>query len=99
MINRSRTELTRMFATVLGAALVVLTAVAAIGIVAAPWVVRIIAPGFASDVGQWQLASALTRVMFPYLVLVGLSALTMGALQAHGRFFAAALARPSSTSG
>ena len=91
MVNRSRAELTRMFATVLGAALVVLTAVAAIGIVAAPWVVRVIAPGFASDVGQWQLASVLTRVMFPYLVLVGLSALTMGALQAHGRFFAAAL--------
>jgi putative peptidoglycan lipid II flippase len=33
----------------------------------------------------------LTRVMFPYLFLVGLAALAMGALHAHGRFFAAAL--------
>jgi putative peptidoglycan lipid II flippase len=91
MVNRTRAELLRMLAVVVGAALVVLTTVSAIGILAAPWLVRIIAPGFASDQGQWQLATLLTRVMFPYLVLVGLSALTMGVLQAHGRFFAAAL--------
>jgi len=33
----------------------------------------------------------LTRVMFPYLVLVGVAALAMGALNARGRFFAPAL--------
>src|SRR5215207_3378247 len=38
-VNRTRAELTRMFAVILGAALVVLTAVALLGIVAAPWVV------------------------------------------------------------
>src|SRR5438105_1798873 len=81
--NRSRAELTRMLAVVLGAALVVLTAVSAIGVVTAPWIVRAIAPGFASDIGQWRLATLLTRVMFPYLLLVGLGALSMGALQAH----------------
>jgi putative peptidoglycan lipid II flippase len=90
-VNRSRAELTRMLAVVLGAALVVLTTVTAIGIILAPGIVRVIAPGFAADPGQWQLAALLTRVMFPYLILVGLSALAMGALQAHGRYFAAAL--------
>ena len=90
-VNRPRSELMRMMAVVLAAALVVLVVVAALGIVAAPWIVRVIAPGFADDEGQWRLATLLTRVMFPYLVLVGLSALAMGALQAHGRFFAAAL--------
>ena len=89
--NRTREELRRMMAVVLGSIAVVLVAVAALGMLAAPWIVRIIAPGFAADVEQWRLASALTRLMFPYVLLVGLSALAMGALQAHGRFFAAAL--------
>jgi putative peptidoglycan lipid II flippase len=80
-----------MLAVVLGAALVVLSTVTAAGIVFAPWIIRVIAPGFAADVGQWELATLLTRLMFPYLILVGLGALAMGALQAHGRFFAAAL--------
>src|ERR1051325_3440337 len=91
MANRSRAELTRMFAVVFGAALAVLSAVSAIGIVTAPWIVRAIAPGFASEAGQWRLGALLTRVMFPYLLLVGLGALSMGALQAHARYFAAAL--------
>src|SRR5205814_5504945 len=69
----------------------VLSAVSALGMLTPPSIVRLIAPGFAADAGHWQLASVLTRIMFPYLLLVGLSALAMGALQAHGRFFAAAL--------
>ena len=90
-VNRTRQELTRMLAVVLAAALIVLSAVTAIGMAAAPGIVRLIAPGFSADADQWRLAALLTRVMFPYLVLVGLGALAMGALQAHGRFFAAAL--------
>src|SRR5262249_56041614 len=37
------------------------------------------------------LAGSLTRFMFPYLLLVGLAALAMGALNAQHRFFTAAL--------
>src|SRR5919109_552891 len=54
-------------------------------------VLRAIAPGFTSDPTQEALAVQLTRVMFPYLILVGVSALAMGALNAENRFFAAAL--------
>jgi putative peptidoglycan lipid II flippase len=90
-MNRPRSELTRMLAIVLAATLIVLTTVTALGIVLAPWIVRVIAPGFAADAAQWDLATRLTRMTFPYLLLVGLAALAMGALQAHGRFFAAAL--------
>ena len=90
-VNRTRPELVRMMSVVLAAALTVLTAVSVLGILTAPWIVRLIAPGFAADVGQWELATLLTRLMFPYLLLVGLSALVMAALQSHNRFFAAAL--------
>jgi putative peptidoglycan lipid II flippase len=88
---RSRDELRRLLRATLGAAVVVLIATTLLGIALAPWLLRLIAPGFTSDPAQETLAVQLTRVMFPYLVLVGLSALAMGALNAEGRFFAAAL--------
>ena len=87
----SREEFRRLLRAIFGAALLVLSLTALLGIVLAPWIVRVIAPGFAADPGQAQLAVLLTRVMFPYLVLVGLAALAMGALNAENRFFAAAL--------
>jgi putative peptidoglycan lipid II flippase len=90
-VRESRGELLRMLRAVFGAALLALSVTTALGMAGAPWIVRAIAPGFAADPGQAQLAAFLTRVMFPYLVLVGLAALAMGALNAQGRFFAAAL--------
>src|SRR5436189_357104 len=56
-VNRTRQELTRMVAVVLAAALAVLTAVSLLGILAAPWIVRLIAPGFSANAAQWELAT------------------------------------------
>jgi putative peptidoglycan lipid II flippase len=89
--TRSSEEFIRMLRSVLGAALVVLTLVAALGIATAPWLLAVIAPGFAADPAQASLTVLLVRVMFPYLILVGLGALAMGALNTHGQFFASAL--------
>ena len=91
LFRRSRGEFDRLFRAVLAAALVVLSAVTALGIATAPWLVPLLAPGFTADASLMALTVTLTRYLFPYLVLVGLAAITMGALQAHGRFFAAAL--------
>jgi len=91
VVNQPREELRRMVRAVVAAALLVLGVVTVLGVVAAPWIVRVIAPGFGDDPGQAALATLLTRVMFPYLLLVGLAALAMGLLNAEGRFFAAAL--------
>jgi putative peptidoglycan lipid II flippase len=90
-VTRSRAELIRMLRAVLGGALVALCLTALVGILAAPWLVAVIAPGFTADAGQSALAVLLTRVMFPYLVLVGVAAFAMGILNSQGRFFAAAL--------
>jgi putative peptidoglycan lipid II flippase len=49
-------------------------------------VVRLIAPGFAEIPGKTQLTVELTRVMFPFLLLVALAAVAMGMLNARGRF-------------
>jgi putative peptidoglycan lipid II flippase len=89
--TRPRVELVRMLRAVLAAALLVLAATTLLGVLAAPWLVGLIAPGFTTDPGQRELTVVLTRVMFPYVLLVGLAAFAMGVLNAHGRFFAAAL--------
>jgi putative peptidoglycan lipid II flippase len=74
-----------------GAAIVVLCLVSVLGILLSRQVVALMAPGWRADTGLFDLAVTLTRVMFPYLVLVGLAALAMGALNAHHRFFTAAI--------
>jgi putative peptidoglycan lipid II flippase len=89
--TRSRDDFRRLLRAILGAALLVLGATAVLGILTTPWIVRAIAPGFAADPAQERLVVLLTRLMFPYVVLVGLAALAMGALNAEHRFFAAAL--------
>src|SRR5689334_10648610 len=55
-VMRSREELVRMLAAVLAAALAVLSIVTIVGVIAAPWIVSVIAPGFAEDPGQRHLA-------------------------------------------
>jgi len=90
-LNRGRDEFVRMIRAVLAAGLLVIGLTTVCGIVGAPLILRAIAPGFGGDSPQASLTVLLTRVMFPYLLLVGLGALAMGALNTHGRFFASAL--------
>jgi len=92
LVTRPRADFKRLFQAMLGGAILVLCAVAGVGVLLAPWIVRVMAPGFAGEAGQLTLTVMLTRLMFPYLILVGLAALVMGALNAHGRFFTSALA-------
>lgn len=89
--TRARDEFVRMLRAMVSASVIVLSVTTLVGIATAPWILKIVAPGFTGDPEQMTLAVLLTRVMFPYLLLVGLAALAMGALHAHGRFFAAAL--------
>lgn len=51
-----------------------------------PYLIRVIAPGFADDPEAITLASELTRITFPYLLLMSLSALLGGMLNAVDRF-------------
>lgn len=90
-VNRSREECVRMLRVVLGMTLALVTATVLLGMAVTPWIVRIMAPGFAADPGQGPLTVTLTRALFPYLLLVAVAAFSMSVLNAHGRFFAAAL--------
>ena len=61
-----------------------------LGILGAPVLTFIMAPGFDSDTAA--LATALTRWMFPFLMLISLAALAMGTLNSLGSFFMPSLA-------
>lgn len=58
----------------------------------APAVVAVLAPGFADDPGQLGLTAELTRITFPYLLLISWMTLIAGVLNVHDRFAAAASA-------
>ncbi len=53
---------------------------------AMPFVIYAIAPGFAGDELRYDLAVDLARVTFPYLLLMSLTALLGGVLNARGKF-------------
>src|SRR5215471_861766 len=57
-----------------------------------PGVISLLAPGFSGDPGRFALATELTRITFPYLLLMSLVTLYGGILNALARFAAAAAA-------
>ncbi|PYN36291.1 MAG: murein biosynthesis integral membrane protein MurJ [Candidatus Rokuibacteriota bacterium] len=91
MAREDRPELHRMLRAVLGLSLLALTVTTVLGILFAPAILQAIAPGFMNDPAQASLAVSLTRIMFPYLILVGLAAMATGVLNSQGRFFASAI--------
>ena len=80
----------RLANAVVGAIVAAVGLVVLVGILFAPGIVALMAPGFQAE--QAELASFLTRLMMPFLLLVSLSAAAMGMLNAEGRFAAPALA-------
>jgi putative peptidoglycan lipid II flippase len=70
--------------------LTIVTAVTVIGVVAAPGIVWLLAPGFHGYPDKLALTTLLTRVMFPYLIFISLAALAMGILNSLRAFAAPA---------
>ncbi|HEX6155587.1 MAG TPA: murein biosynthesis integral membrane protein MurJ [Burkholderiales bacterium] len=64
----------------------VLLAVTVAGVIAAPALVWLIATGFASNQAQFELATAMTRWMFPYILFMSLVAFAAGVLNTFHRF-------------
>lgn len=57
-----------------------------------PWLLYALAPGFGGQGGRFNLAVGMSRIMFPYLFFICLTALFSGVLNALSRFAAAAAA-------
>ncbi|HKQ19788.1 MAG TPA: murein biosynthesis integral membrane protein MurJ, partial [Candidatus Eisenbacteria bacterium] len=72
--------------------LVVISVLIVVGIFAAPWIVRVMAPGFGFVPGKLALTTLMTQIMMPFLLLVSLAAAVMGILNTRRVFFIPALA-------
>ena len=64
----------------------------AVGEVFMPTVLHVIAPGFDSDPAKFHIAVALSRITFPYVVLICTAALVSGVLKGLGLFGVASAA-------
>jgi len=51
-----------------------------------PWVIALIAPGFETGSEQYNAAVEMTRITFPYLMMMSIAALIGGMLNAHEKF-------------
>ena len=77
---------------VMAALLSFLLLLSAIAMLAMPWIVYGLAPGFADNPDKINLTTELTRIAFPYLTFMSLVALLGGILNSLHRFTAAAAA-------
>ncbi|HSV44134.1 MAG TPA: murein biosynthesis integral membrane protein MurJ, partial [Candidatus Bathyarchaeia archaeon] len=76
----------RFVSIVLVFAILVLTAITLFGVLLAPMIVRMMAPGFIGDPGKLMLTVRLTKIVFPYLVFIGLTAYSMAILYTFRKF-------------
>jgi putative peptidoglycan lipid II flippase len=68
----------------------ILFVVTLVGVFAAPLLVLFVAPGFIGEDGRFDLATAMLRFTFPYLLFVSLTAFAAGILNTYGKFAAPA---------
>jgi putative peptidoglycan lipid II flippase len=85
-----RREAFHLASTLIFLATVVLGAVTAVFILIAPVVIGILAPGF--DGALLDLTVSLSRLLFPILILLGVSGLVVGVLNSYDRFGVFAIA-------
>ncbi len=83
-INKSEKEAWRLASLVFNALAVVLSVVCIVGILFSHYFVDLVADGFSPE--KAALATTLTQIMFPFILLVALAAVAMGVLNTKGVF-------------
>jgi len=93
LTNESRESARHLANAVFARLLVILVALTGLGIIFAPYVVKVVAWGWAyrAEHDKYLLGVTLTRIMFPYLIFIGLAALAMGMLNSLRSFLTPAL--------
>ncbi|HLF96086.1 MAG TPA: murein biosynthesis integral membrane protein MurJ [Methylococcaceae bacterium] len=89
--NNSHADLKGFLDRTGGSLAVVLMMVTALGMIAAPLVIWLFAPGFARGGEKYELAVEMLRITFPYLFFISLTAFASGILNTFGRFAIPAL--------
>ena len=88
--HRSAAELHRFADCAAGTLGIILLVITAVGILAAPVLIAIFAPGFIDEGDRFDLSAQMLRITFPYLLFISLTALAAGILNSYGHFGAPA---------
>ena len=83
-INKGEKEAWRLASLVLNALAVVMSVICIVGVIFSRQFVALIAGGFSPE--KAALATAMTQIMFPFILLVALAAVAMGVLNTKGVF-------------
>jgi len=89
-LHRAADDNARFLQLMTGRFGLILLVASAAGVLAAPALVTVVAPGFLSQPEKFQLAVAATRITFPYLFFISLVAMAAAMLNTCGRFAAPA---------
>lgn len=65
---------------------IILVVVTLLGMLVAPWIVTLIAPGFRVDAAKMQLTVELLRITFPYIFFISLVSMAGGVLNTYNKF-------------
>ncbi len=82
----SREQLKEFLDRTAGSLALVLMLVTILGVIGAPWIIMVFAPGFVWADGQYELAVKMLRITFPYLFFIASTALAGGILNTFNRF-------------
>ncbi len=84
--ERGDKDLKQLIEATSGTLTVILFAITAIGVIAAPLLIMIFAPGFIENPAKLELAGDLLKITFPYLCFISLTALAGSILNSFGKF-------------
>jgi putative peptidoglycan lipid II flippase len=84
--QRDHHEVRQLLDHVSGALGLVLFVITLAGVLAAPVLIMMFAPGFIDNEGKYDLTVAMVRITFPYILFISLTALAGGVLNSYGRF-------------
>jgi len=85
-VKKGTDEFWKTASNILYVLLLVLIVISFLGVLMAPWIVRLMAPGFIKEAGAIPITVKLTRIMFPYILFMGLTAYSMGILNTLNHF-------------
>lgn len=86
-------EASRTFiAYIAGLLTLVLAVITIVGVIVAPIIIYITAPGFSEPVEKFELATTMLRITFPYILFISLASLTGAILNTWNRFSVPAFA-------
>lgn len=84
--NKELQEVKRLISETIGTLSLVLVLVTIIGVVGSPILVSMFGPGFIGEPQEFELASLLLKITFPYILFISLTAFFGSILNSVGRF-------------